>query len=262
MNSPLQLINPVYFKEYQKEANVNWDKALISLKTKVSFEKLDFEYYIQSSAVYSSNIEGNSIDIDSYLKNKLFKIKSKPKETSEIDDLVLAYNYAIGNPLNESTFMEAHKILSHNILSLKSQRGKLRNQAVGIYSRGKLEYMAIEAENLESEFRKLFADINTLLEQDLTTAETFYYASIIHLIFEKIHPFMDGNGRAGRLLEKWFITSKIGNIAWGIPSEEYYAKHKAKYYQNIHIGLNYYELKMDKCLPFLLMLVQALTKGH
>src|ERR1700722_11535030 len=234
MNFDLQLLSNNYFKDYLKGANLDWDQAITSLKTKNSFEKRDFEYYVQSSAVYSSNIEGNSIDIDSYLKNKRFKMKSKPKETSEIDDLVLAYNYAIDSPLTENNFMEAHKILSPTILSLKSQRGKLRNQAVGIYSQGKLEYMAIEAENLESEFSKLFMDIKTLLEQDLSNAETFYYASMIHLIFEKIHPFMDSNGRAGRLLEKWFIASKIGPIAWNITSEEYYAKNKGAYYQNIH----------------------------
>ena len=118
MNFNFQLLNRVYFKEYLDEANLNWEDSFVSLKAKVRFEKSDFEYYIQTSAVYSSNIEGNSIDIDSYLKNKRFKIKSKPKETSEIDDLVLAYNYAIGNSLSESAFMEAHKILSHTILSL------------------------------------------------------------------------------------------------------------------------------------------------
>src|SRR6185437_12348608 len=235
MDFPLQLLTNDYLEEYLHRAKINWDEAIAALKARSSFEKADFEYYIQSSAVYSSNIEGNSIDFDSYLKNKRFKIKSKPKETSEIDDLVSAYNYAISNPLNEKNFMQAHSLLSRHILSLKSQRGKLRTQAVGIYSQGKLEYMAIEAENLEAEFGKLFADIKTLLGQELSLPEIFYYAAMMHLLFEKIHPFMDGNGRAGRLLEKWFLSSKIGEIAWGIPSEEYYAKHKAQYYQNIHI---------------------------
>jgi Fic family protein len=81
---------------------------------------------------------------------------------------------------------------------------------------------------------------------------------MIHLLFEKIHPFMDGNGRAGRLLEKWFLAEQIGEIAWSFQTEKYYSANRSVYYQNIHIGFNYYALKMDRCLPFLLMLPEAI----
>lgn len=228
------------------------------LQSKEMFSQADFEFYIQSSATYSSNIEGNSIDIDTYLKNKKFRIKSKPKEMAEIDDLVAAYNFAIANTLTLENFLETHKILSSNILSLKSQRGKFRNQQVGIFSGGKLEYMAVEAEYVKTEIDKLFGDIKYLLENNLSPAEIFYFASYIHLIFEKIHPFMDGNGRAGRLLEKWFLASKTGKAAWAIKSEEYYAKNRPAYYQNIHIGFDYYNIKKENMLPFLIMLPKSL----
>ena len=232
--------------------------ALKVLQSKKIFSNTDFEFYIQSSATYSSNIEGNSIDIDTYLKNKKFKVKSKPKEMTEIDDLVAAYNFAKSNAITMKNFLETHKILSNHILSLKSQRGKFRNQQVGIFSGGNIEYMAIEADFVKAEMDKLFKDIDYLLVKNLSHVEIFYYASYIHLIFEKIHPFMDGNGRAGRLLEKWFLTSKLGEIAWAIKSEEYYAKNRPNYYQNIHIGFDYYSLQVSKMLPFLVMLPQSL----
>jgi Fic family protein len=254
----LEILPQDYLEIYKEKAGVDWTIAINSLKTKSSFSKEDFEYYLQSSAVYSSNIEGNSIDFDSYLKNKRFKIKSKPKETAEIDDLLEAYNFAVNEPLTKENFFESHRILSQSILSLKSQRGKLRTQPVGIFSKGKIEYMAIEPEFLKEEFDKLFEDIKTLFSEELTNPEIFYFASMIHLLFEKIHPFMDGNGRAGRLLEKWFLASKIGESAWSIPSEQYYFKNRSSYYENIHIGLNYYVIKMEKCIPFLLMLVNCL----
>jgi len=229
------------------------------LKSKNIFSNTNFEFYIQSSATYSSNIEGNSIDIDTYLKNKKFKIKSKPKEMTEIDDLVAAYNFAKTNILSIKNFLESHKILSNHILSLKSQRGKFRNQQVGIFSNGKIEYMAVEANFVKAEIDKLFNDINYLLVKNLSLVEMFYYAAYIHLMFEKIHPFMDGNGRAGRLLEKWFLSSKLGELAWAIKTEEYYTKNRPSYYQNIHIGFDYYNLQINKILPFLLMLPQSLT---
>jgi Fic family protein len=258
MGKHLKLLTAEYLKDYSNSLNIDWFDVFNKFRTKNFYSKDDFEYYIQSSATFSSNIEGNSIDIDTYLKNKKFKVKSKPKEMTEIDELILAYNFAIKNKLSQTTFLEAHKILSNTVLTLKSQKGKLRNQQVGIFSGGKVEYMAVEPEFVKEEFGKLFFDIKELLSRDLSHKEIFYYASMIHLLFEKIHPFMDGNGRAGRLLEKWFLSEKLGENAWSIQSEKYYAKHRAEYYQKIHIGYNYYALKMDRCVPFLLMLPMSL----
>ena len=254
----MKILTSQHLDDYSSKLSVDWLAIFKALESEKKYTTEDFEYYIQASATYSSNIEGNSIDIDTYLKNKKFNIKSKPKEMSEIDDLIEAYNFAIKKELTRKSFLEAHKILSKTILSLKTQRGKLRNQQVGIFSNGKVEYMAVEPEFVKEEISKLFSDTRELISQDLSHKEIFYYASMIHLLFEKIHPFMDGNGRAGRLLEKWFLSEKIGEIAWSIQSEQYYAKHRAEYYNKIHIGYNYYTLKMDKCVPFLLMLPMSL----
>lgn len=255
----LQILSYHKLSQYLQEiSDSDIKEGLRALQTKQGFSQTDFAFYIQSSATYSSNIEGNSIDIDTYLKNKRFNIKSKPKEMTEIDDLVVAYNFAHSHTLNLTHFLESHKLLSRKLLSLKSQRGKLRDQQVGIFSGGKIEYMAVEADFVQREMDKLFEDITYLLGLPLNEREVFYFAAYIHLLFEKIHPFMDGNGRAGRLLEKWFLSSKLGEIAWAIKSEEFYAKNRAIYYQNIHIGYDYYSLRMDKILPFLLMLPQSL----
>ena len=259
MSKHLKILTAEYLNEYSSELKIDWFDVFNHFRTKNTYSINDFEYYIQSSATYSSNIEGNSIDIDTYLKNKKFKIKSKPKEMTEIDDLILAYNFAMKNKLSQTTFLESHRILSNTILSLKSQKGKLRNQQVGIFSNGKVEYMAVEPELVKEEISKLFFDIKELLNRDLSHKEIFYYASMIHLLFEKIHPFMDGNGRAGRLLEKWFLSEKLGENAWSIQSEKYYAKHRSAYYKKIHIGFNYYALKMERCVPFLLMLPKSLN---
>ena len=132
MSKHLKILTAEYLKEYSSELKIDWFDVFNHFRTKNTHSIDDFGYYIQSSATYSSNIEGNSIDIDTYLKNKKFKIKSKPKEMAEIDDLILAYNFAMKNKLNQTTFLESHRILSNTILSLKSQKGKLRNQHGGL----------------------------------------------------------------------------------------------------------------------------------
>jgi Fic family protein len=60
----------------------------------------------------------------------------------------------------------------------------------------------------------LFGDIDTLLSSECDTLDIWYYAAMIHLVFVHIHPFSDGNGRMARLLEKWFLASKLGHVYW------------------------------------------------
>ena len=90
----------------------------------------------------------------------------------------------------------------------------------------------------------------------------FYFASLIHLIFVHIHPFRDGNGRAARLIEKWFIAEKLGSKFWIMQSEKYYKEHQQEYYEKINLGVNYYELNYDNCLPFLIMLPECLRTDN
>jgi Fic family protein len=258
MSKHLKLLSSEYLPVYSEKVKTEWYEVFNKFRTKETFSRTDFLYYFQASATYSSNIEGNSIDFDTYLKNKKFNIKSKPKEMAEIDDLVAAYNFAMKNKLTQANLLEAHKILSKSILSFASHRGKLRNQQIGIYSEGKLVYMGIDFNDLKTEFSKLFFDIEELITSNLSYKEIFYFASMIHLLFEKLHPFMDGNGRAGRLLEKWFLSEKIGENAWSIQSEKYYAQNRSVYYKNIHIGPDYYSIKLERCIPFLLMFPSSL----
>ena len=88
----------------------------------------------------------------------------------------------------------------------------------------KIEYVAAPAAILQQELEKLFLDIEVLAANDLNLLETFYFASLIHLVFVKIHPFQDGNGRTARLLEKWFLFYKLGSKATGIQLEKNYFK--------------------------------------
>ena len=79
--------------------------------------------------------------------------------------------------------------------------------------------------------------------------------------FVYVHSFEDGNGRAGRLLEKWFIAEKLGNKTWFMQTELNYHEHVNDYYKNLNrLGMYYDELDYGKAMPFLLMLPKALER--
>ena len=218
-----------------------------------------FQFYKSVSAVYSSKIEGEDIDFDSYFKHRFLKVKFKPDYTRKADDLYSAYNYIDNHKLTFENVQKAHSILSRNLLP-KSQQGKVRNNPMFVInSNDKIEYVAAGPGIVKSEIDKLFNDTDLLLRSDLNPFEIFYYASLIHLAFVKIHPFQDGNGRTARLIEKWFLIEKIGQKATSVQLEKNYFKELKDYYTNIRkIGLEYEDLDYSKSLDFLLMTIKGI----
>ena len=100
-----------------------------------------FEYLTKLSAVYSSNIEGNSIDLNSFMNYEMNKDKFKAgKEIEEIEDLIEAYEFAQNNKLNEKNLLNCHKIFSDTLL-IRSKRGKYRNEQVGVFGKSGLAYI-------------------------------------------------------------------------------------------------------------------------
>ena len=200
--------------------------------------------------------------MNSFMNNRRKKTTAKKKEFQEIEDLVMAYSFAAGKKLTQTNFLTVHEILSQTLLK-KKERGKLRISQVGVFDNatGRPVYLAVEPEFVKEEVAKLFADIAILFERNLSNKEIFYYASMIHLWIAMIHPYADGNGRIARLIEKWFLASMLGSAAWSVNTEKYYWDHRPEYYKNISLGYNYYTLKWERCIPFLLMLPKTLKPG-
>lgn len=262
MTKRLTLISAEFTGQYSKACPLDWAVVVRNLKNRSKYTVEDFEYYIIASSLFSSKIEGNSLDLNSFMNNRGQKTTAKKKEFQEIEDLVNAYRFVAEHALTQANFLKAHQMLSKTILKA-SERGKYRKSQVGVFDNttGRPVYLAVEAELVKQEITKLFADINILMERNLSSKETFYYASMIHLWVAMIHPFTDGNGRMARLMEKWFLASKLGASAWSINAEKFYWDNRPKYYKNISLGFNYYALKWERCTAFILMLPEALKES-
>lgn len=220
-----------------------------------------FQFYNSISSVYSSKIEGENIDYDSYFKHKFLKVKYQPDYTKKADDLFNAYEFILKNELKEENVIRVHEILSKNLLP-SSQRGLIRNNPMFVINEDdRIEYVAAEPSLVRKEWLKLFRDIGRLRTEELNVKEVFYYGAMIHLVFVKIHPMQDGNGRTARLVEKWFLLDKLGEMATSVELEKNYYVRRKEYYQNIRqLGLEYNSLDYSKALEFVLMTISSLKR--
>ncbi|MGY4384520.1 Fic family protein [Pedobacter sp. UYP24] len=257
MSPELVIIPNDLLAQYLEQVPANLSQSFESLKD-AELSTTNFSFYTSVSSVFSSKIEGENIELDSFIKYKRDGIPFQVDYTRKVDDLYSAYTFAQENIISELNIAKAHQLLSKHILNKQSQGVfRMHNMYVSTPD-GRIEYVAALPTQVPDEMAKFYQDLDQLINAPLSVEEVFYYAAMIYLVFVKIHPWNDGNGRSGRLIEKWFLAEKLGEKAWYLPSEKYYYNQHDLYYTNIRrLGLEYLELDYALALPFLLMLPRS-----
>lgn len=253
------LLQTDLFPAYVEQAPKHMGAAFEALK-EAEISTDTFSFYTSVSAIASCKIEGEQMEIDSYIRHKMLNIDYLQNLVEKPNDLYNAYLFAQKAPLGKKNFLQAHRLLSEHLLP-QHKRGVLRtgNMVVMEHNTFRIQYEAAPGAEVRTLFNSLWEDIERLKKRRLSVEEAFFFASFVHLVFVSIHPFEDGNGRAGRLLEKWFLARMLGQKAWYVQSELYYYQHVKTYYQNLHrLGVFYQQLNYAEALPFLLMLAKSL----
>ncbi len=256
----MNILNDTYFAEFRKQLQTDISSAM-KLMDEIEMTPDAFTFYTSVAVISSSKIEGEQMEIDSYVKHKMQDIEYLPELVEKPNDLYKAYLFARQNKLNTKSFLQSHVLLSEHLLPEK-WRGKYRKNEMLVleHKTGRIQFEAAPFSIVETEMKKLWDDIEELLKNELSVEEVFYYASFIHAVFVAIHPFNDGNGRAARLLEKWFLAEHLGERAWYIKSEKYYYHHVNDYYKNLNrLGIFYEKIDYSKADSFLQMLPQAIA---
>ncbi len=254
------LLTATHYSSWLALLDVPLDKALQKISER-AWTAENFRFATAVSVMSSSKIEGETLEVDSYVKHKMLDIEYLPNLVEKPNDLYAAYEFAKDHPLSKNHFHETHRLATLHLLPV-NQRGKVRkgNMLIIDARLQQVQYEAAPATVVAKEYDVFWEELEELLKANLTIEQVFYYAALIHLVFVKIHPFDDGNGRTARLLEKWFLATQLGERAWYIPSELFYYQNLQSYYHNLaRVGLFYETLAYEKSVPFLLMLAQSLV---
>lgn len=256
----LNLLTDKYLSDYKQHLSLDVVTALQTLSG-IADTPYNFTFYTSVAVISSSRIEGEQMELDSYVKHKVQDIEYLPELVEKPNDLYKAYEFARQNALTKEHFLRAHSIIAAHLLPEKWRGVYRKNEMLVMeHSTGRIQFEAAPFAVVEAEMNKLWADIEELTQRPLTVEETFYYASFIHMLFVSIHPFNDGNGRVGRLLEKWFLAHHLGVKAWYVRSEKYYYDQVNEYYKHLNkLGMFYEQLDLGKAHPFLQMLPQAIN---
>lgn len=255
----MKIISEKYLPIYKQQLQTDIGNTLKEIK-KIDLTPQSFTFYTSVAVISSSRIEGEQMEVDSYLKHKMQHIEYLPQLVEKPNDLFEAYLFAKENKLTSKNFLYSHQLLSKHLLPEKWRGVYRRNEMLVMeHNTGKIQFEAAPFRIVEEEIEKLWSDIAELIKRELSNEEIFYYAAYIHLVFVNIHPFNDGNGRAGRLLEKWFLSSLLGETAWYIQPEKYYYHHVNDYHKNLNrLGIFYEQLDYSRADKFLGMLVEGI----
>lgn len=170
----------------------------------------------------SLKIEGNTLSeeqITALLENKRV-IGPKSDVTEVLNAIAIYENLENYNPLSESSFLKCHKNL---MKSLINDAGQYRKQGVGIVKGSNIEHFAPPHQNVPYLMKDLFDYLKKSEEIELIKSCVFHYE------MEFIHPFLDGNGRMGRLWQTLILMEKYPIFEF-IPFETLISKNQGNYY--------------------------------
>lgn len=171
----------------------------------------------------SLSIEGNTLteqQITALIEKK--RVLGPKKDVAEVVNAISVYDKLKDlNPNHEQSFLRAHGEL---LFGLIDDAGSYRKQGVGIVKGDKVQHLAPPAENVPYLMKDLFKYLKSSEENVLIKSCMFHYE------MEFIHPFIDGNGRMGRLWQTLILMEKYPVFEF-LPFESLISKEQKSYYK-------------------------------
>ena len=191
-------------------------------------------------------IEGNTLTIEQItdiLENK--RVVGPKKDIQEVKNAILLYkNLGKWDPYSIDSFCKAHAVLMKGLIDAP---GKFREKSVGILKGSQVSHIAPPSKMLRTLMQNLFEYLKNEDELILIKSCVFHYE------MEFIHPFLDGNGRMGRLWQTLILKQAYPFFEY-LPLESSIKEHQAQYYQ----ALSYSDQKGESTvfIEFMLQVIE------
>jgi Fic family protein len=190
--------------------------------------------YVRKEALLSSQIEGTQSSLSDLL---LFENNERPDvpvdDVEEVSNYIAALNHGIkrmkaGFPLSTRLIREMHGILLRGGRGSNKVPGEFRRSQnwVGGTRPGRAHYVPAPPEMVDN----LMSDLEKFMHDDDDKLPALIKAALVHVQFETIHPFLDGNGRLGRLLITLLLCVTDALINPILYLSLYFKEHRQVYY--------------------------------
>jgi Fic family protein len=192
--------------------------------------------YIRKEAVLSSMIEGTQSSLSDLLMFEAEEAPGSPlDDVQEVSNYVAAINYGIkrlndGFPLSLRLLREIHDVLLSNGRGGQQMPGEFRRSQnwIGGTRPGNAFFVPPPANTLQNSL----GELELFLHDQNVVTPILIKAALVHVQFETIHPFLDGNGRLGRLLIT-LLLYESGMLQEPLLYISYYFKLHRQYYYDL-----------------------------